>query len=185
DVTLGAYGFELTYYNSETENLIQYGGMWPDDLYENLAGTSKFEGVEASYQRYVEAINTSVNIQFAQGTAKDADNQWIARRPEQTLALNLMYDGFNQFDIGLNTKYIGTTYDLADQQGAQIGEYLVSDLNINYLASDNVTLYANVLNLFNEDYTHAVAMYQGDFVTPQNVYSNGGTQLHLGIQGKL
>ncbi len=85
----------------------------------------------------------------------------------------------------MNTQYQGKTYDQANEQGAQIGEYFVTDLNVNYFASDSVTLYAQVLNLFGEDYTQAVATYETDGVTPQNVYSNGGTQLHFGIQGKL
>ena len=185
DLAIGAYGLELSYYQSQTENLIQYGGTWPADYYENLVGTSKFEGIEAAYHHYLEYLNTNLALSFYQGTAKDDNKEWLARRAEQTVALNLTYDGFNKLEVGVNTRYVGTMYDKANQAGAQIGEYFVTDLNLNYAATQKLTVYANILNLLDEDYTHAVGNYQVDNITPKNVYSNGGTQLYIGLQGKL
>ncbi|GKT11325.1 MAG: vitamin B12 transporter [Thiomicrorhabdus sp.] len=185
DLSIGAYGLELSYYQSNTKNLIQYGGTYPADYYENLVGTSKFEGIEAAYHRYLDTLNTNVALSLYQGSAKDDNSEWLARRAEQTAALNLSYDGFDKLEIGVNTRYVGTMYDKANQAGAQTGEYFVTDLNLNYEATQNLTVYANILNILNEDYTHAVATYQADNVTPANVYSNGGTQLYIGLQGKL
>ncbi len=185
DVSIGAYGAELTYYESRAKNLINYAGSWPNDYYENLAGISKFSGVEFSYSNYVEKANTLVNLTFAQVSAKDDNNESLARRAEQTVGLNLLYDGFNRLTIGINNRYIGNMFDQANRSGANIGDYYVTDVNVNYTLNKQVTLYANVLNLFDADYTQAVATYQADNVTPQNVYSNGGSQLFVGVQGKF
>ena len=185
DVSVGIYGAELTYYESRAKNLINYAGTWPNDYYENLAGISKFSGVEFSYSNYVEKANTLVNLTFAQVSAKDDNNESLARRAEQTVGLNLLYDGFNRLTIGINNRYIGNMFDQDNRSGANIGDYYVTDVNVNYTLNKQVTLYANVLNLFDADYTQAVATYQADNVTPQNVYSNGGSQLFVGVQGKF
>lgn len=185
DVTVGIYNIELTYYESRAKNFIDYGGTWPNDYYENLDGITKFEGVEFAYNNYLEAANTQINITYAQVSAKDDNNESLARRAEQTVGLNLVYDGFNNLTIGLNNRYIGNMFDQANRSGANIGDYYVTDLNLNYALNKQVTLYANVINLFDADYTQAVATYQADNVTPQNVYSNGGSQLFMGIQGKF
>ncbi len=185
DLNLGLYGLAVTYYKTETKNLIDYGGAWPSDYYYNLTGTSTFEGFDASYQRFVEVIDTQIGVTYSQGSAKDDNQEWLARRAEQTVALNLSYEGFNNLTLVADTRYIGKTYDKANQQGAQIGEYFVTDLSVNYQATANLTVYANVLNAFDEDYTQAVATYEIDGLTPQNVYSNGGRQFFVGIQGKL
>ena len=185
DVSVGIYGAELTYYESRAKNLINYAGTWPNDYYENLAGISKFSGVEFSYSNYVEKANTLLNLTFTQVSAKDDNSEFLARRAEQTVGLNLLYDGFNRLTIGINNRYIGNMFDQANRSGANIGDYYVTDVNVNYTLNKQVTLYANVLNLFDADYTQAVATYQADNVTPQNVYSNGGSQLFVGVQGKF
>jgi vitamin B12 transporter len=185
DVTLGLYNVEVSYYQTRAKNFINYAGTWPNDYYENLKDITKFEGIEVAYNNYIEAANTQLNITYAQVSAKDSNNESLARRAEQTIGLNLLYDGFNNLTIGLNNRYIGNIFDKANRSGANIGDYYVTDLNINYSVNKNLTVYTNVLNLFDADYTQAVATYQADNVTPQNVYSNGGSQVFVGIQGKF
>jgi len=185
DLNIGAYGLDITYYQAATKNLVSYGGLWPNDYYYNLSGTSKFEGIDASYQRFIESMETQLGLTYSLGTAKDDNNEWLARRAEQTIALNLSYEGFKDLTLKADTRYIGKMYDKANQQGANIGDYFVTDLSVNYQATANLTVYANVLNAFDEDYTQAVATYQADGLTPKNVYANGGRQLFVGIQGSL
>jgi vitamin B12 transporter len=190
DISVGFYNIEVTYYQSRAKNFIDYSNAgtrlnFNDDYYENLNGVSTFEGFEAAYSDYLEYANTAVNVTFAQVSAKDSNNEALARRAEQTIGLNLLYDGFNNLTIGLNNRYIGNIFDKANRSGANIGDYYVTDLNINYSVNKNLTVYTNVLNLFDADYTQAVATYQADNVTPQNVYSNGGSQVFVGIQGKF
>lgn len=187
DLGLGAYGLEVSYYQTRTKDLIQYGGSsdYPNDYFSNLDGTSKFEGIEISYQRYLNRINTNLALNYTQGTAKDKNNQWLARRAENTANIAVNYEGFDKLSLGLQTRYIGKKYDLANQQGANVGDYLVTDLNANYAVSNSLNIYINVLNAFEEDYTHAVGTYEADNLTPKTVYANGGRQFFVGIQGTL
>jgi vitamin B12 transporter len=85
--------------------------------------------------------------------------------------------------LGWETRYIGTMYDKVDKQGAQIGEYFVTDLTADYTLNTHFTLYGKVLNLFDDDYTSAVASYESDGTTPAYVYGNGGTQVSFGLRG--
>jgi len=187
DINLGLYDIEISYYQTRAKNFINYnsGSGFPNDFYENLNGTTDFEGVEFAYNHYIDAANTKINLTYAQVSAKDSNNEFLARRAEQTVGLNLLYDGFNNLTIGLNNRYIGNMFDKANRSGANIGDYYVTDLSINYSVNKNLTVYTNILNLFDADYTQAVATYQADNVTPQNVYSNGGSQLFVGLQGKF
>ncbi len=187
DINLGLYDIEISYYQTRAKNFINYnsGSGFPNDFYENLNGTTDFEGVEFAYNNYIDAANTKINLTYAQVSAKDSNNEFLARRAEQTVSLNLLYDGFNNLTMGLNNRYIGNMFDQANRSGANIGDYYVTDLSINYSVNKNLTVYTNILNLFDADYTQAVATYQADNVTPQNVYSNGGSQLFVGLQGKF
>ncbi len=185
DITLGLYNVELSYYQTRAKNFINYAGTWPNDYYENLEDTTEFEGIEIAYNNYIEVANTQLNVTYSQVSAKDSNNEFLARRAEQTIGLNLLYDGFNNLTIGLNNRYIGNMFDQANRSGANIGDYYVTDLNVNYSVNKHLTVYTNILNLFDADYTQAVATYQADNVTPQNVYSNGGSQVFVGIQGKF
>ncbi len=187
DITLGLYNVELSYYHTRAKNFINYAGTWPNDYYENLDGTTKFEGIEMAYNNYIEVANTQLNVTYSQVSAKDSNNEFLARRAEQTIGLNLLYDGFSNLTIGLNNRYIGNMFDQANRSGANIGDYYVTDLNVNYSVNKHLTVYTNILNLFDTDYTTAVSKYPNDDITltPSYVYSNGGSQVFVGVQGKF
>lgn len=187
DLTVGIDNFSLSFYHTETEDLINYAGFWPNDYYENLDGTSTFEGIEVAYQRDFKTIDTDFSFNYAQGTAKDDNDQWLARRPEQTANIGLSYYGFANLVMDVQTQYVGTMYDLANQGGAQIGDYFVTDLILNYQVNKQLSLYAKAINLFDEDYTRAVAQYVGfdSNNDPEYVYANGGRQYYFGLRGEF
>lgn len=187
DIGFGLYGLQVSYYESKTKDLIQYGGFWPNDFYYNLSGTSKFKGLEASYSHFFEAIDSSLRLAYTKASAKDDNDQWLARRAQSTFNIGWVFDGIDKLTLGVDSRYQGKTYDKADQQGAQIGEYWVTDINFNYQVNKYTTVYANVLNAFAEDYTQAVATYKNfdDSQPAQNVYSNGGRQFFLGVRAAL
>jgi vitamin B12 transporter len=185
DIGITSYGFDISYYQAETKNLITYDGTWPNDYYKNLDGTAKFTGLDISYQTFFDSISTHIQATYSQTSAKDDNNQSLARRAEQTATLNISYNGINNFTLSASNRYIGKKYDKDNKQGAQIGEYLVTDFNINYQASESLSLYGKVLNAFAQDYTHAVSEYIGATTNPKHVYSNGGRQLFIGIQGRM
>lgn len=182
DISLGLYGFELTYYNTQTKNLIDYGGTWPNDYYENLTGTSTFEGVEANYHQPLKTIHSEITLGYAYLEAKNSKGEALRNRPDHKAFLRFDNRSIARLHWSINTRYVGSVYDKDNRQGAQIGHYFVTDVNSDYEWSPQLTLYAQVLNLFNDDYTTAVASYaSGD--TPGYVYGNGGTQITLGLRG--
>jgi len=183
DVTLGFYGLTATYYESEVENEIDYD--FATYSYANLDNKSKYKGIELSYQATFEKIDTDVTVNFTKQSAKGTDGEWLARRPEQQAALSLDNYSFTNWHLGLQTQYIGTQYDEANQQGAQIGRYFKTNLTANYKVSKTVSVFTKITNVFNKDYTQAVAAPRGGVTTPTFVYNNGGRQFTIGIQGKL
>lgn len=185
DLTLGYAGFELTYFHQTTKDKINYAGGWPNAIYENMDGESTFKGLEAVYTNSFEAIETDFSLGYSYLSAKNDEGESFARRPEQQANVSLDYYGLTKTRLGLETRYIGKTYDKADQQGAQIGEYFVTDLTADHELTKHISLYGKVQNLFDEDYIPAVAKYEADGVTPAYVYATGGTQFFIGIRGKL
>ncbi|BBP43624.1 TonB-dependent receptor plug domain-containing protein [Thiosulfativibrio zosterae] len=186
DITLALLGLELTYFNSKIDREIDYdNSIGSYGSYTNFTGSSKYQGFEASYKINFGNIQTNAGFNYTAQTAKDDNNQWLARRPEQQAGLTLDNYSLNNTHLGLSTRYIGKVYDKANQAGAQVGEYFVTDLTADYQATQHVNVFAKVENLFNQDYTTAVAAYQADGVTPSYVYANGGTQLFVGVKGSL
>ena len=185
DLTLGYASFELTYFHQITKDKISYVGGWPNAIYENISGESTFKGVEAVYKRGFDVIQTDFSLGYNYLSAKDDDGKWLARRPEQQANVSLDFYALANTRLGLETRYIGKTYDKADQKGAQIGEYFVTDLTADYELTKHISLYGKVQNLFGEDYIPAVSAYEADGVTPSYVYGNGGMQFFVGIRGKL
>lgn len=183
DLGFGWKGLEINYYESEIKTEIGYDmNAW---TYKNQEGKSKYQGVEASYKSSLDTIKTDLSLSFTQQTAKDDDGKWLARRPEQQANVSLDFYALANTRLGLETRYIGKTYDKADQKGAQIGEYFVTDLTADYELTKHISLYGKVQNLFGEDYIPAVSGYEADGVTPSYVYGNGGMQFFVGIRGKL
>ena len=185
DFSLHALGITLTYFNQEIDKQISYGGTWPNDYYYNRTDKTTAEGIELSYLRTIDMIDTDLSLNYLTQTVKDQNGQWLSHRPEQTANIQLTYFGLNKTLIGMNTNYIGNKYDKDNKKGANIGNYIVIDIFANYELNQSLTLKAKVKNLFNEDYTDAVASYVGNTNTPQYIYNNGGTQIFIGIDGNF
>lgn len=185
DVTLGAYNATLTYFKSTTQDLITALGSWPSNYYANASGKTLNEGVEFAYQRSINSLEMDVSFNATWLNARNKDNQVLAYRPEQTANLTLDYYGLPQTQIGLVTRYTGTTYSADNQKGAQIGEYFVTDLTANYQVNRHVSLYGQVLNLLNQQYVEGVVDYPATNPVPNYVYSTGGIQAFVGVKGEL
>ncbi len=185
DATIGAYGFELTYFKTKTQDKIQWISGWPITVYRNLAGTTTSEGIEASYRFTIDSIDSDININYTFQKVRDHNDQWLARMPEKMANLTFDNYSFNNTRLGISAQYMGTTYDRPNQQRAQIGEYFIVDFSADYTFNKHLTLYGKIENVFNKDYTNAVASYQGTSNTPSHIYNRGGTQLFLGIQGQF
>jgi len=186
DLSISAFGLLLTYFNQEINDQIAYDptASWPN-VYFNSTGKTKAEGIELSYQRTIEAINTDLSFNYLTQTVKNNNGQWLSYRPDQTTNLQLSYFGFAKTIIGLDTRFVGNKYSADNKAGANIGNYYVTNVYANYEVNHTLTLRVKVKNLFNEDYVESVAEYPATNNPPQYVYNNGGTQLFVGIDGKF
>jgi len=182
EINLGAYGLELSYYRNEITDLIGYN---TDFLAYNESGTSTLSGIEVSYSRYLDELNTDLYVSYDRLSAKNSDDQWLGRRPESQASLHLTYDGISKTLIGLQTRYIGRMYDQNNQAGAKIGDFFSTNLTADYAVNAQFSVYARVINVFDQDGVSAVANYEDDYLTAKDVYSNGGVQYFVGIRGQL
>ena len=185
EFTIGAYGAEVTYFNSQTKDKLEALGSWSNAYYVNSDGKTTSEGWELSYQKDIDSINTNFLINATWLTAKNENKQLKAYIPQQQASLTIDNFSFKNLHLGLETRYTGTNYSAEDKLGAQIGEYFVTDFNIDYQVNKNVNVYAKVANVTNEDYITSIADYPATNVTPNYVYANGGRQFYVGVRGSL
>lgn len=185
EFTLGAYGAEITYFNSTTKDLLEGQGFWPNNYYINADGKTTSEGWELSYQQEIDSIDTHLTMNATWLTAKNSDGELKAYIPQQQANVSLDNYSINNLHFGLDTRYIGKNYSANNELGAQIGEYFVTDFNVDYQVNKNLNLYSKIVNLTDEDYVTSVADYPATNTTPNYVYANGGRQFFIGVRGNL
>jgi len=185
DITLGLYGLEATYFTNSTKDLIEYVYQpWPTPYYyENADKEVETDGVELSYKRSFDAIQTDFTFNYTWLSARNSDGDLLKYRPERTATLSVDYYGLANTHLGLETRYVGKVYSLDDKQGVQFGEYFVTDLVADYQVNSNLNLYVKIINVSDSDYTESVASATDD--EADYVYSNGGRQFFIGIRSKL
>lgn len=182
DISLGVYGAEISYFESDIEDLIDTINYVN---YFNTKGNSKVTGWEFSYYKNVKAIKTDVNLSATFLDAKTPEGKYKHYTPEQQASISLDNYSLAKTHFGLETRYVGTTYTAHDKKGAQIGEYFVADINADYQFNKSLNLYAKIVNIGNVDYVTSVNNSFPVTSTPSSVYDNGGIQWFVGIRGKL
>ncbi len=185
DISLGAYGLEVTYFYNKTEDLIEYVPQpYPTPYYyKNSEQEVVTDGIEASYTQSIDAIHTDLGLNVSWLSARNENGESLKYRPEHTASLNLDYYGLSKTHIGLETRYVGTQFSSDNNAGVQLGEYFVTDIKADYAVNKNLSVYAKVINLMDDEYTDNVRKATG--TTANYVYSNGGRQFFIGIRGQL
>ena len=147
DITFEISKFKLTYFYNEITDMIAWEGVG----YTNILGQSILQGTEITYSAdLIKTINLGLNYTYL--NAKDADGFTLARRPEHQADLRLTYAPRKEFSLLTHIQYIGTRYELADNQGAQTGEYTLINLVANYNINKKLKAYIKVDNLFDTFY---------------------------------
>jgi vitamin B12 transporter len=185
ELTLGFYGATLTYFERKTKDLITGQGFFPNNFFINSEGTTKEKGLEFEYSNNLDVINTRLNFNLSWLDTKNQQNQTLAYRPDHIANLGLEYYGIDKLSVGFGTRYVGKQYSAENRQGAQIGDYLVTDVQAQYDINKHLSLQGKIINLFNEDYVLNVVDFPATNPTPNLVYGNGGTQFFVGIRAKL
>jgi outer membrane cobalamin receptor len=111
--------------------------------------------------------------------ARNDQGQLLARRPLQEGSLMLDYYGFSQWHLGTVIRHVGDYYDTDGTSGANLGNYTVVDLAVNYNLNRHFAVFAKAINLFDEDYYLAADQNN----PPQYGYNTGGFQWRIGLRG--
>ena len=179
DVTLDYKGFKATYFNNQIDEMIAYtsnydsNGNWIGGSYKNVAGTSKMDGMELSYQIALFEtllINTNYTHLFK---AEDNEGKALARRAKETFNLAIDYYGIDKLHIGAEAQYIGERYDRADDQGAQTGKYTVFNMTADYQITENIQVYGKIENLGDKYYQTVYG------------YATSPRAFYIGVRGKI
>ncbi len=151
-----------SYFNIETDNQITYGGVWPNDLYENIEGATVRSGFEV-YGEYAVGENFAINAAYTRITTEDADGERLTNIPADELSLGAQTQ-FAGFSVAGDMKMVS---DTLDRFGEPLDDYMLLNARIGY-AFQNGEIYVRAENLLDEDYqtvrgygTSGAAYYAG------------------------
>ena len=155
DVTVAYKDLTVTYFNTEIEDMIDFDlGTFK---YNNITGTSKISGIEASYQKEVFSdFLLSINYTHLL-KAQDQKGADLKRRNKDDVKITLDYYGITDLHLGVEAQYVGSRTDTvfnADYTTSDIetGKYTVLNMTTNYNLNKEVTLYGKIVNLTDEEY---------------------------------
>jgi len=152
DLNIEYKNFKATYFENKITDMIQYiSGSWPNTQYENLAGETKLKGYELTYKKDV-TEDTLLSLNYLHLSAKDNNNQDLARRAKRELGFAVDYYGIEKFHFNVNGSYVGTRYDGSNKSGAQTGKYTVWNTVVNYKINKTISTYLKVDNVFDKYY---------------------------------
>lgn len=161
DLNFGFYDFTATYFDNKITNMIDWNGAG----YNNLDGKSKIKGFEINYQKQI-VSDLLLSLGYTRLSAKNNDDQTLARRAKQTLKMQMDYYGIKNFHFNLNGEYVGKRYNSANETGTQTGKYTVWNSVVNYSLNKDLSFYLKVDNIFDK-YYQTVSTYS---TAPRSAY---------------
>ena len=156
DVRIGGFGGKIGYFYNEITDLIDYHYN-PDytGYYMNVSGTSKIQGIEVSYERAVERLNSSLSLAYTYLDAKDSENRRLLRRPRHNVVAQWDLYATEKLHMNLNAHYVADYMDVRagswPPQNKEMGEYIVWNAVINY-GNEKSGVYLKINNIFDEEY---------------------------------
>ncbi|KFN40921.1 MAG: hypothetical protein JU82_00660 [Sulfuricurvum sp. MLSB] len=149
DLSLGYKGFTLTYFESRIKEMIDYD--FATSSYNNIDGTSKIKGVEASCKKEV-ADNALLSLSYTRLSAKNQRGENLRRRAKENLKFGFDYYGLAKWHLGMSGEYVGSRYDSDNDLGVQTGKYTVANAVADYDLSKNVKIYGKIDNITDKYY---------------------------------
>jgi vitamin B12 transporter len=149
DLSVGYKGFTLTYFESRIKEMIDYD--FTTSAYNNIDGTSKIKGVEASCKKEV-ADDTLLSLSYTRLSAKNQRGENLRRRAKENLKFGFDYYGFAKWHLGMSGEYVGSRYDSDNDLGVQTGKYTVANAVADYDLSKNVKIYGKIDNITDKYY---------------------------------
>ena len=154
-------GIELTYFNQDTTNLINFsygiGG------YENIAAASS-SGIEVgSNYSFMSWLNAAISYTYI--NAKDGTGTPLIRVPKHSGDLIFSFNPKGRLNGSLHIKHNGEEQD----PNGVIDSWSRVDITSRFAISDSVKIYAQIENLFDKQYQQIIG------------YGTPGISGHLGV----
>ena len=159
--------WRVSAYQTDIENLFSFD---PDTFLAANVGEAELKGVEFEFGTQLAEwqINTSLDLLSAED--KDTGLE-LDDRAERTLRLTAKRD-FGTFDLRFDLKAEKGRFD---NRGTELASYGLFDVSGSYKINDKLTIYANIDNLFDKDYTV-------NLIGADNRYRTEGRQAKLRIK---
>ena len=154
DISITYKDFSITYFNTKIDDIIDFD--FATFKYGNLNGTSKINGIEASYQKEIFS-NTLLSLNYTRLLkAEDNEGKDLIRRPKETLKIAIDYYGIENLHLGVNAQYIGERKDndfsSFPAPEVKTGKYAVVNLTANYDITKDIQVYGKIENLTDKTY---------------------------------
>ena len=138
----------------------------------NRDGKTKIKGVEVAYNgKFTEQLSGYANYTYTY--IKSENDQYgsnYVRRPKHTGNLGLAYQITEKLGSDVNVSYVGKRLDSGD---FKMPSYTLANLGVNYKVADNLTIYANLNNVFNKKYENVLG------------YGQEGRNVYVGLKGSF
>ena len=170
-----AHSLDVTYLGRNVDRLIttETIGLWPNSVSRsiNSEGITKIKGMEVAYNgKLTETLTAYGNYTYMR--AKNNNGIEVAYRPKHTANAGLAYQVTEKLGTDVSLSYVGKrigTYPLRTKMPA----YTLVNLEVNYQVIPNLTIYANLNNLFDKKYEN----YLG--------YGQDGRHVYVGLRGSF
>jgi len=155
DVTIAYKDLSITYFDTKIDDMIDFDNT--TFKYNNIAGTSKISGLEASYQKEIFSdFLLSVNYTRLL-KAENQKGEDLKRRAKDDIKIAIDYYGITDLHLGVNAQYIGDRIDTKfnpdfTTTDVQTGKYTVVNMTANYNLNKEVQVYGKVENLTDKKY---------------------------------
>ncbi len=144
-----------TYFHQDFENLIEFDGI--TFMAGNVA-EARAEGVETGIAvRVTDEIDVSADYSFLDAE-DEATGSRLNRRPEDKVVVGAGYHG-ERLSLDADLIYVGEVFDVP--AGRDLDSYAVVNVSGSFDAAKDLTVFARIENLFDEDYETA-----GNFSSP-------------------
>ena len=142
--------FGSSYFQLDIEDLIDYS--FSTNAYVNV-GSAKTRGLE-SFIRYAPMASLSFALTHTYTLAEDkTDDSELLRRPRHSFALDSNWNVTDAFRLGASLNYVGVRTDIDETfSETRMGGYPLLNLNADWNAMKNLSLYGRINNLLDRQY---------------------------------
>ncbi|MGQ9445925.1 TonB-dependent receptor plug domain-containing protein [[Pasteurella] aerogenes] len=177
------HSLDITYFSRIVDNFIGSESVAPGvSRAINVDGKTKVKGVEVSYNgKLTDNITAYANYTYTNsknGEEKNGESGLaLDRRPKHMANAGVNYQITEKLGSDINISYVGKRLDTYwgeyPQKRVEMPSYTLVNLGINYQLTQQVSVYANLNNLFDKKYESAIE------------YGQDGRNVYVGLKGSF